>query len=137
MTVCTAGERKQMPATILVVDDHEGVRHSLRDWLEVEFPRCRVICACSAEDALALSCKLLPEVVVMDLTLPGMGGIEATRRLRALLPSVQVVVLTIFDSETQRSDAGAAGAGAYVTKQAMRTQLIPTVTAMLAKSSPV
>jgi len=121
-----------MTATILVIEDHEAVRRSLRDWLEVEFPQCRVIEAASGEEAIALIRGESPRLVLMDISLPGMSGIEATRRIKAALPSAQVVMLTIHENDTYRADATTAGASAYVPKRVMQTELIPTLAALLA-----
>jgi len=121
-----------MAATILIVEDHDAVRRSLRDWLEVEFPQCHVIEATSGEQAVALIQTESPRLVVMDISLPGMSGIEATRQIKAALPSTQVVMLTIHEDHAHRADATAAGASAYVTKRVMQTQLIPTLAALLA-----
>jgi len=121
-----------MAATILIVEDHDAVRRSLRDWLEVEFPQCRVIEATSGEEAVALIQTESPRLVVMDISLPGMSGIEATRQIKAALPSTQVVMLTIHEDDAHRADATTAGASAYVTKRVMQTQLIPTLAALLA-----
>ena len=124
-----------MPATILIVEDHDAVRRSLRDWLEVEFPRCRVIEVASGEQAITLirsEAIESPRLVVMDISLPGMSGIEATRQIKASLPSAQIVMLTIHEGDTYRADATAAGASAYVPKRTMQTELIPTLAALLA-----
>ena len=121
-----------MPATILIVEDHDAVRRSLRDWLEVEFPQCRVIEAASGEEAIALIRIESPRLVVMDISLPGMSGIEATRRIKAALPSAQIVMLTIHENDAHRAEATAAGASAYVPKRVMQTELIPTLAALLA-----
>ena len=121
-----------MTATILIVEDHDAVRKSLRDWLGVEFPQCRVIEAASGEEAIALIRTESPRLVVMDISLPGMSGIEATRQIKAALPSAQVVMLTIHENDTYRADATAAGASAYVPKRVMQTELIPTLAALLA-----
>jgi DNA-binding NarL/FixJ family response regulator len=123
-----------MRETILVVEDHEAVRRSLRDWLEVEYPQCRVIEASSAEEALALVPVEAPRLVVMDISLPGMSGIEATRQIKAVLPSTKVVMLTIYEGDSYRADATMAGASAYVPKRAMQTELMPTLAALLANS---
>jgi DNA-binding NarL/FixJ family response regulator len=123
-----------MPATILIVEDHDTVRRSLRDWLEVEFPQCRVIEAASGEEAIALIRIESPRLVVMDITLPGMSGIEAARQIKATSPSAQIVMLTVHEDDTYRADAIAAGASAYVPKRAMQTELIPTLTALLANN---
>ena len=121
-----------MPTTILVVEDHDAVRKALRSWLEVEFPQCRVIEAVTGEEAVALTRAEFPRLVVMDITLPGISGIDATRQIRAALPSALIVILTIHDDDTHRADAAAAGARAYVAKRAMQTELIPALTALLA-----
>jgi len=121
-----------MTATILIVEDHDAVRKSLRDWLEVEFPQYRVIEATSGEEAIALIRIESPRLVVMDITLPGMSGIEATRQIKAALPSAQIVMLTVHENDTHRADATAAGASDYVPKRVMQTELVPTLAALLA-----
>ena len=121
-----------MSATILIVEDHDAVRRSLRDWLEVKFPRCRVIEATSGEEAIALIQVESPRLVLMDISLPGLSGIEATRQIKAALPSAQIVMLTIHEDDTYRADATTAGASAYVPKRVMQTELIPTLAALLA-----
>ena len=120
-----------MTATILIVEDHDAVRKSLRDWLQVEFPQCRIIEAASGEEAIALIQTESPRLVVMDISLPGMSGIEATRQIKAALPSAQVVMLTIHEDDAHRADATTAGASAYVPKRVMQTELIPTLAALL------
>jgi DNA-binding NarL/FixJ family response regulator len=121
-----------MPATILIVKDHDAVRRALRDWLEVEFPHCRVIEAAGGEEAIALARAESPLLVIMDISLPWMNGIEATRQIKATLPSAQIVMLTVHEDNTHRADATAAGASAYVPKRAMQTELVPTLAALLA-----
>ena len=120
-----------MAATILIVEDHDAVRKSLRDWLQVEFPQCRVIEAASGEEAIALTRVESPRLVVMDISLPGISGIEATRQIKAALPSAQVVMLTIHEDDAHRADATSAGASGYVPKRVMQTELIPTLAALL------
>jgi DNA-binding NarL/FixJ family response regulator len=121
-----------MPDTILIVEDHDAVRRSLRDWLEVEFRQCRVIEAASGEEAIALIRIESPRLVVMDITLPGMSGIEATRQIKATLPSAQIVMLTVYEGDTYRADAASVGASAYVPKRVMQSRLVPTLAALLA-----
>jgi DNA-binding NarL/FixJ family response regulator len=91
-----------------------------------------VIEAASGEEAIALIRSESPRLVVMDITLPGMNGIEATRQIKATLPSAQIVMLTIHEDDTHRADATGAGASAYVPKRAMQTELLPTLAALLA-----
>jgi DNA-binding NarL/FixJ family response regulator len=125
-----------VPETILIIEDHDDVRRALRDWLALEFPQYRVIDAANGEEAVALARIESPRLVVMDVRLPGINGIEATRQIKATLPAAQIVMLTIHTSDTFRADARAAGACAYVTKQAMHAELVPTLAALLAKTAP-
>jgi DNA-binding NarL/FixJ family response regulator len=118
-------------ATILIVEDHDTVRRSLREWLEAVFPQHRFIEAASGEEAVAIAQARSPRVVVMDIALPQMNGIEATRRIKAAAPTAQVVMLTIHEDEAYRADAAAAGASAYVPKRLMQTELLPALEALL------
>jgi DNA-binding NarL/FixJ family response regulator len=120
-----------MSKTILIVEDHIAVRDSLREWLQTEFPQCDVVGAANGEEAVAIAEARSPRVVVMDIGLPQMSGIEATRRIKAVVPTAQVVILTIHEGAAYRTDAAAAGASAYVLKSGMQRALVPTVEAML------
>lgn len=116
-----------MPKQILIVEDHVPFRRNLRGWLETEFPDCSIIEATSGEQALEIVQNSPPQVVLVDITLPHMNGIAVTRQIKAIHPSAPVVVLTIHQDEVYRADALAAGAAAYVTKQAMYSELLPVL----------
>ncbi|MGC9358162.1 MAG: response regulator [Anaerolineae bacterium] len=120
-----------MPFTILLVEDHEVVRQALQDWFTTEYPRSRIIGASDGETALALVESMTPDVIIMDVGLPGMSGIETTVRIKAQLPSTQVVMLSIHEDQAYRDAASEAGASAYVTKRSMHTDLLPAVNALL------
>jgi DNA-binding NarL/FixJ family response regulator len=120
-----------MPETILIVEDHEPVRRSLREWLEYVFPWCDVVEAGSGEEAIAVAQARAPCVIVMDISLPGMSGIEATRRIKAILPATQIVILTIHEDGPYRAEALAAGACAYVIKRKMQAELMPVLSRLL------
>lgn len=120
-----------MKPRILIVDDHDALRLSLRDWLTAEFPQCRILEAISAEDALALVRKTPPDIVVMDISLPGMEGIEAAWRMKHSVPGVKVVMLTIHEETVYRTNAIVAGADAYVPKRKMQTELLPILAVLL------
>lgn len=120
-----------MSPTILIVEDHKAVRNSLRDWLEAVFPQCDVLEAASGEEAVVIARARSPRVVVMDIGLPKMNGIEATRQIKAAVPAAQIVMLTIHEEEAYRADAVVAGATAYVPKRVMQTELVPTLAALL------
>jgi DNA-binding NarL/FixJ family response regulator len=121
-------------AKILIVEDHDAVRCGLRMWLEAEFPQCRVIEASTGEEAVALAQTESPQLVVMDIRLPGIDGIEVTRRIKASSPFTQIVVLTLCDGEAYRARAAAAGASAYVPKHAATTKLMATLAPLLANA---
>lgn len=125
-----------MTATILIVEDHDTVREALRDWVKVEFPQCRVIEAATGEEAIALTRIESPCLIVMDIRLPGINGIETTRRIKAALPCAQIVMLTILEGNSYRAEATSAGASAYVQKQRMHSELVPTMAGLLAKAAP-
>ena len=115
----------------MIVDDHKALRVSLRDWLNAEFPQCLIIEAASGEEAVALTQTISPNIIIMDIRLPGIDGIEATRRITISVPAVKVVILTIHEEEIYRANAMDAGASAYISKRRMRTELLPKIAALL------
>ena len=120
-----------MALTILIVEDHDAVRASLREWLEAVFHECQVVEAASGEEAVAMARVTRPRVVVMDIVLPQMDGIEATRQIKADVPTADVVMLTVHEADAYRADAAAAGASAFVPKRVAQTQLVPTLATLL------
>ncbi len=108
---------------LLIVDDHEMVREGLRTILQ-EDPGVKVLGeADDGEKALELVDKLHPDIVLLDLKMPGMGGIEVCRRICALHPSTAVIALTTFADETLARECIQAGARGYVLKDIERFQL--------------
>lgn len=120
-----------MSDSILIVEDHDKVRQALRKLLEVKFSQYKVIEAHSGEEAITLTFAEDPQLIIMDITLPGMSGIEATRRIRATLPSSPVVMFTIHEDDIYRKEAKEAGAIAYVAKHALQSELLPQLSALL------
>jgi DNA-binding NarL/FixJ family response regulator len=117
--------------TILIVEDHDALRDSLRRWLSSIFPDCDFLEAKTGEDAVALIPDRLPDIVIMDIGLPGMNGIEATRHIKGTVQKTQVVMLTIHDISDYKVDAASAGAIAYVPKHRMHSELIPVLEKLL------
>ena len=104
------------PIRLLLVDDHEMVRAGLRTFLGLQ-PDMEVVGeAGSGEQALALVPRLQPEIVLLDLVLPGMSGLDVVRRLRAAHPGVKVVVLTSYSGEDSVLPAVRAGVAGYLLK---------------------
>lgn len=103
--------------TLLLVEDELLVRHGLRMWLDRETNVTVVGEASDGAEAITLAQALLPDVVLMDISMPKMDGIAATDALRVMAPSSAVVLLSLYDDATTRARAYAAGATAFVGKQ--------------------
>src|ERR1700756_5214851 len=108
---------------VLIVDDHDLFRSGLRNLLEDE--GVHIVGEASAgQEALKIVQELAPDVVVMDLNMPGMGGVEATRHISAIAPLTRVVVLTISDEDADVMDAILAGACGYLLKDSSIDELM-------------
>ena len=101
---------------VLLVDDHSVVRQGLRMLFQIEPAAVVIGEAGTGAEALALARNLKPDVVIMDVEMPGMDGIEATALLVAMLPQVAVIILTMHGTSDKRARAFAAGAKALVEK---------------------
>ena len=112
---------------ILLVDDDKAFRATVRDLLTRRAGAVHVEEAADADAALRMIASRRPDVVLMDLTMPRVSGIEATRRLKARWPDLPVVVLTVHDEPIYERTARAAGADAFVVKKTAGTGLWPVV----------
>jgi len=122
-----------MSPHILIVENHQGVRQSLREWLELSFPDYQLREAKSGEEAVTMAQTISPCLVIMDIGLPGMNGIEAAQGIKAVAPATRVVMLTIYDDGGHKAAAAAAGVSAYVPKRKVQTELLPVLTRLLAE----
>jgi two-component system, NarL family, invasion response regulator UvrY len=118
---------------ILIVEDHLALRKSLSIWLESILSDCQIIQAESGEEAVAAAAAQTPDLVVMDIGLPGISGIQATRRIKALSPQTPVVMLSIHEEQAFKTDAIAAGASAFICKRMIQIELAPVVQALLSR----
>lgn len=117
---------------ILLADDHPVVRDGLAAMLGTQ-PDFQVIGeAGTGAEAVAEAARLRPDVVLMDLEMPSLDGIEAIRRLRAADPAIQVVVLTAFDTDERILGALQAGAQGYLLKGAPRAEIFAAIRAVSA-----
>ncbi len=117
---------------LLLVDDHQVVRTGLRMLLEGQ-PDMKIVGeADNGMQALEKARQLNPDVVVMDITLPDISGIEATRRLKEILPNTAVVALTIHEDEQYFFEMLQSGASGYVPKRAAPEDLITSIRAAYA-----
>jgi two-component system response regulator NreC len=114
---------------LLLVDDHAVVRTGLRMLLENEEDLLLVGEAGSGAQALGLAAELCPDVVIMDLTLPDLSGIEVTEHLKRLYPKMAVVALTIHEDQQYFFEMLRVGASAYVPKRAAPDDLIAAIRA--------
>lgn len=112
---------------ILVVDDHELVRIGMRQLL-ADYPEIQIVGeAGDGETALRLNRQVRPDVVVLDVSLPGMSGFEVTSRLKQASPAVGIVIVTVHDQAPYPSQLLEAGASAYLTKNCPVTELVQAI----------
>jgi DNA-binding NarL/FixJ family response regulator len=117
------------PIRLLIVDDHPVVRGGLRGIFAGDGGFEVVGEAANGAEAVARAVELRADVVLMDLRMPEMGGVEAIRRLRATAPSAHVLVLTTYDTDDDVLPAIEAGATGYLLKDAPREELVRAVRA--------
>ena len=113
--------------SLLITDDHALVRQGTRAFLELQ-PDLNVIGeASSGEEAVRMAAELVPDVVLMDLVMPGIGGVEATRQVKLASPHSQIIVLTSYHEDEYIFPALRAGALSYVLKDVGPEELADTV----------
>jgi NarL family two-component system response regulator LiaR len=113
--------------SVLIADDHPFVRHGLRTYLETLEDMDVLDEAADGAEAVALAERLLPDVVLMDLVMPELDGIEATRRIKAASPATKVIALTSFDDDEKVFPAIKAGAAGYLLKDVRPAELAEAV----------
>ena len=112
---------------VAIVEDSAVVRHGLETTINNE-TQMRCICSCgSAEEALKQLPRLKPEVVLMDIQLPNLSGIECTAQLKQLLPSVQIVMVTVYEDTNRIFDALKAGACGYLLKRSIEERVVAAI----------
>ncbi len=117
----------QQPVKLLLVDDHPIVRSGLR-MLFLSEPSMTIVGeADSGEAAVAAVQRLKPDVVIMDVAMPGMNGIEATRRIKAAHPETAVLALTMYEDEQYFFEMLNAGASGYIPKRAAPDDLVSAI----------
>ncbi len=126
--LATTDERRSEALRVLLADDHDLFRTGLRTLLE-EHGLSVAGEAATGNEAVKLVRELAPDVVVMDLNMPGMSGVEATRHITSIAPLTRVIVLTISDQDADVMDAIVAGACGYLLKDASIEDLIRGIAA--------
>lgn len=115
---------------LLLVDDHDVVRTGLRSFLESQEGLSVVGEARTGAEALDEAAETKPDVALMDISMPEMDGLEATRRLRKKFPQTQVLALSVHDDKQYFMQMLAAGASGYLTKQAAADELVAAIRAV-------
>lgn len=115
------------PITVLLVDDHEVVRQGVRFFLETQPDFAVVAEAASGLAAIKLAEENIPDVVLMDLIMPEMGGVEATRRIKNISPRTQIVVMTSYHDDEHIFPALQAGAVSYILKDVRMEELAEVI----------
>jgi DNA-binding NarL/FixJ family response regulator len=115
------------PIRILLVDDHALLRAGLRALLATEQDITVAGEAGTGEEAVKLAAELLPDIVLMDLSMPGMGGLEATRQITALNQTIRVLILTVHAEEEYLMPVLEAGGSGYVMKHSADTELLGAI----------
>ena len=118
-----------MTTRVLITDDHGVVRQGLRMFLSLD-PDLEVVGeATNGQEALAMARKLEPDVVLMDITLPQLSGIQATLQIKTEFPQVAIVGLSIHESQEMVQAMTEAGSSVYLTKESGNDTLLPAIEA--------
>ncbi len=118
---------KGEPIKIMLVDDHNLVREGFAKMLELEDDFVVIGQAASAEEALSKAVKLKPDIILMDIKLKDINGIEATRLIKQKIPEAEVIILSMYDEEEYVREAVRAGATGYVLKDITQEELIRNI----------
>jgi len=118
------------PIRVVLADDHAVVRKGIREFLEAEGDIVVVAEAADGAQAVLLVVEHRPDVAVLDVQMPGMGGIEATRRIKAQCPAVRVLILTAYDDDPYIFALLHAGANGYILKTADSAELVRALRAV-------
>ncbi len=120
-----------MTVRILIADDHGVLRAGLIALLNDE-PGMEVVGEADDENsAVSLATEKRPDVVLMDLSMPNTGGIEATRRIKQLVPEARVLILTVHEDKSLMQEAIRSGAMGYILKRAVKSELINAIQAVI------
>jgi DNA-binding NarL/FixJ family response regulator len=126
-----------MGINVVIVEDNRSFRDKLAAYLN-ETPGYRCVSTCdSAEDALKIIPQLLPDVVLMDIHLPNLSGVDCTRQLKDLCPSVQILILTVYEDNDRIFGALKAGASGYLLKRADPADILRAIEEVKQGGSPM
>lgn len=118
---------------MLIVEDQDYMRRMLREFLQAAFPDKNILEASNGRSALALCTERRPGIVLMDIGLPDANGIDLTAQIKTMLPDTAVIIVSNQTGNAYTERAKAAGAFAYVSKEAVHDELLPTISAALGR----
>jgi DNA-binding NarL/FixJ family response regulator len=118
------------PIRVLVADDHPVFRRGMRAILGAESGTELVGEATDGEEAVVLALEFRPDVILMDLNMPGVGGIEATRRILRTSPHIAILVISMFEDDDSVFAALQAGARGYLLKGALKAEILRSIRAV-------
>lgn len=123
--------------TVAIVEDNPDIRLSLSEWINAA-PDCKCVCVCAnAETALSEIPKRRPDVVLMDIGLPGISGIACTARLKNKMPDLLVIVVTVYNDRDLLFQALQAGASGYLLKRSTPEEVIHAIAEVRAGGAPM
>ncbi len=126
------------PITLWVIEDNESYRNTIGALIDsTEGMRCTHAFQSCEKTLKALEDEFAPEIILMDIGLPGISGIEGLRRIKAISPSTGVIMLTVFDDEKQIFEAICSGASGYLLKSAQPLEIIGAVRQVLGGGAPI
>lgn len=120
-----------MPIRLLVADDHGLLRAGLIALLNAESGMTVVAEADDEHSAVSLAVEKRPDVALMDISMPESGGIEATRRIKQLVPETKVLIMTVHEDKGLMEEAIRAGATGYILKRAIKSELVNAIQAVM------
>jgi DNA-binding NarL/FixJ family response regulator len=137
MATCPAKNNNQIMISVAVVEDNLGFRRSL-ELLLAESPGFRCVCACgSGEEALRILPRCTPDVVLMDIHLPNISGIECTAQIKQLMPKVLVVMITVYNETDKIFQALRAGASGYLLKRSSPEDILHAISDVMNGGAPM
>lgn len=116
-----------MKTRIMLVDDHPVFRSGLKHILCTESDYHVIAEADDGESAIDMALEIIPDIIIMDISMPGMDGIEVTREIKRRMPDIRILMLTMYADEAFLKESLDAGAAGYVLKRAVDTELVHAV----------
>src|SRR5262244_861779 len=125
-----------MASTILIVDDNAQLRTLMREVVAEESGLHVVGAAADGAEAMRLVQELRPDIVLLDLVMPQVSGLEVLQWIKAERPEIKVIIMTVHDEDAYRQAAEASGADAFLLKKTLGTALVPTIQRLRGSQTP-